>query len=127
MSAPAELRVLCHQLTTTPVAQLPQITPSLLRNISRCGGPLSAASGNAQKSNANETTLLVHKLKTHVSTLLHGRTIEGRFAAVVLVKGIVDIGGWEVLRGAESWVRGLLAILGVPPISPEGNVTYTND
>jgi hypothetical protein len=115
MSLPSELRVLCHQLSSTPVAALPQITPLLLRNVSRCRGPLSSPSSNAAKADASETSVLVHKLKTHVSTLLYGKSVEGRFAAIVLIKGIVDVGGWEVLRGAESWVRGLLAILGVSP------------
>jgi pre-rRNA-processing protein RIX1 len=36
---------------------------------------------------------------------------------VVLIKAVVDVGGWEVLKGAESWVRGLLAILGVCPFT----------
>jgi hypothetical protein len=65
------------------------------------------------KADASNTTVLVHKLKTQISALLNGRISEGRFAAVVLIKGVIEAGGWEVLRGSESWVRGLLAILGV--------------
>lgn len=114
MSAPSELRTVCVQLQSTPVAQLPQVTPLLLRNIARCRVPLSAPSGNAAKSDASETSVLVHKLKTHVSTLLNGRSIEGKFVAVVLIKGLVDVGGWEILRGAEPWTRGLLAIITKP-------------
>ena len=113
MSGPSELRTVCVQLQSTPVAQLPQVTPLLLRNIARCRVPLSAPSGNAAKSDASETSVLVHKLKTHVSTLLNGRSIEGKFVAVVLIKGLVDAGGWEILRGAEPWTRGLLAIITV--------------
>jgi pre-rRNA-processing protein RIX1 len=56
---------------------------------------------------------LVHKLKTNISTLLNGRSREGRFAAVGLIKATVDIGGWEVLRDSESWVRGLISIVQV--------------
>ncbi len=33
--------------------------------------------------------------------------------AVVLIKAVVEVGGWEVLQGSEPWVRGLLAVLGV--------------
>ena len=55
----------------------------------------------------------VHKLKTQLSTLLGGKSPEGRFAAVVLIKAAIEVGGWEVLRGSEPWVRGLLAILAV--------------
>lgn len=113
MSVPSELRVLCHQLSSTPVAHLPQITPLLLRNVLRCRAPLSAPLGNAAKADASETSVLVHKLKTQISTLLNGKSIEGKFVAIVLIKGLVDVGGWEVLRTAEPWVRGLLAIVTV--------------
>jgi pre-rRNA-processing protein RIX1 len=112
MSIPPELRVLNHQLSTVPTAQLPQITPLLLRNVLRCQGPLSAPSTNAAKDDSSEASA-VHTLKTHVSRLLFGRSAEGRFAAIILAKGIIDVGGWEVLRGALKWVQGLLAILTV--------------
>jgi pre-rRNA-processing protein RIX1 len=66
--------------------------------------------------------VLVHKLKTQVSALLFGKSTEGRFAAVVLIKAIVAVGGWEVLRVVESWVKGLLSVLGVgEPVSKEEN------
>lgn len=107
MSLPAELRQLCHQLTSTPSAQLPQVIPTLIRNVSRCQGQLRSGGNNG------ESSVLIHKLKTQISTLLSGKSAEGRFTAVVLIKVIVIIGGWEVLRGAESWVRGLLSVLGV--------------
>ncbi|OBT54945.1 hypothetical protein VE04_04701 [Pseudogymnoascus sp. 24MN13] len=113
MSIPPELRVLNHQLSTVPTAQLPQITPLLLRNVLRCQGPLSAPSTNAAKDDSSEASA-VHTLKTHVSRLLFGRSAEGRFAAIILAKGIIDVGGWEVLRGALKWVQGLLAILTKP-------------
>lgn len=74
------------------------------------------------KSDASESSVLVHKLKTQISTLLSGKSTEGRFAAVVLIKAIVAVGGWEVLRGVESWVRGLLSVLGVgDPVSLKVN------
>jgi len=116
MSIPPELRVLNHQLSTVPTAQLPQITPLLLRNVLRCQGPLSSPSTNAAKDDGSEATA-VHKLKNHVSTLLRGKSAEGRFAAIILVKGIIDVGGWEVLREAGPWVTGLLAILTVSKFS----------
>jgi hypothetical protein len=59
----------------------------------------------------------VHKLKTQISSLLQGKTAEGRFAAVVLVKGIVEAGGWEILHDSEKWVQGLLSILTVGLLS----------
>lgn len=75
------------------------------------------AQETSTKADASDSSVLVHKLKTQVSTLLMGRSAEGRFASVILIKAIVDVGGWEVLRGAEPWVRGLLSILGVSRIS----------
>jgi pre-rRNA-processing protein RIX1 len=126
MSLPVELRLLCHQLTSTPSAQLPQITPILLRNVLRCQGPLSTAGNDGAKSDASESSVLVHKLKTQISTLLYGKSTEGRFTAVVLIKAIVAVGGWEVLRGTESWVRGLLSVLGVrEPVSQEVKALMT--
>lgn len=55
--------------------------------------------------------MLVHKLKTSITTHLNGRSREGRFAAIGLIKAAVDVGGWETLRGSEAWVRGLLSIV----------------
>jgi len=113
MSLPPELRVLCLKLSSTPVTDLPRITPTLLRHVLRCQIPLSKAVGNAAKADASSSSVLVHKLKTQLSALLNGKAPEGRFAAVVLIKAIVEVGGWEVLQSAESWVRGLLSILNV--------------
>jgi len=113
MSLPPELRVLCHQLSSTPNTSLPQITPALLRNVLQCQAALSSAASPAAKPDSSESAVLVHKLRTQISTLLHGKSVEGRYTASALIKAVVDVGGWEVLRGVDSWVRGLLAILGV--------------
>lgn len=113
MSLPPELRVICNHLSSTPVAELPRLTPTLLRQVLRCHVPLSSPVGTGAKAEASASAVLVHKLKTQLSTLLNGKSPEGRFTAVVLIKAVVEVGGWEVLRGTESWVRGLLSILGV--------------
>jgi pre-rRNA-processing protein RIX1 len=113
MSLPAELRLLCHQLSNTPTSQLPNRIPSLVHNVLRCQGPLSSGGNLSTKPDTSESSVLVHKLKTQVSSLLHSKSTEGRFTSVVLIKAIVAVGGWEVLRGVEPWVRGLLSILGV--------------
>lgn len=127
MSLPAELRLLCHQLSSTPTSQLPYITPTLVRNVTHCRGPLSAGGNLSTKPDTSESSLLVHKLKTQVSALLNGKSTEGRFTAVVLIKAIVTTGGWQVLRGVESWVKGLLSILGVSEIvNWEGNELADN-
>jgi pre-rRNA-processing protein RIX1 len=118
MSLPPELRALCFHLSNTPTSDLPRLTPTLLRHVSRCHSALSSPAGNASKAEASGSSVQVqvHKLKTQISTLLNGRSAEGRFVAVVMIKAVVEVGGWEVLRGSEAWVRGLLSILGVRSI-----------
>lgn len=118
MSLPPELRALCFRLSSTPVSDLPSLTPTLLSYVLRCQAPLSSPAVAAGKADASSAAVLVHKLKTQLSALLNGKSTEGRFSAVVLVKAVVEIGGWEVLNGSESWVRGLLSILGVCKSSP---------
>lgn len=61
--------------------------------------------------------MLVSKLKKSVATLLSSRTREERLAAIPLIKAMVDVGGWEVLRGSEPWVRGMLSIIQVRPLT----------
>lgn len=115
MSLPPELRVLCFQLSNTPTSELPRLTPTLLRHVSRCQASLSTPAGNISKAESSDSSVQVqvHKLKTQLSTLLNGKSPEGRFTAAVLIKAVVEVGGWEILRGSEPWVRGLLSILGV--------------
>ena len=109
MSLPPELGWLCSQLAAVSPEDLPRHVPELLRLILRCKVALS--SPTASKSAPSEFTVPVHKLKTQLSSLLNSKNPEGRFAAVVLVKGAVEVGGWEVLQTSEPWVRGLISIL----------------
>ncbi|KAI8966829.1 rRNA processing/ribosome biogenesis-domain-containing protein [Daldinia sp. FL1419] len=108
---PPELRSLCRRLTATKVEQLPALLPSLLRDLLRCKEPLSRPQEGKAPDGSSESTVLVHKLKTQISTLLNSRTSQGRFVGVALVKAVVETGGWECLRTSEPWVRGLLSVL----------------
>lgn len=112
-SASTDLRVLTRKLTSIPPAQLPHSLPSLIRHVLRCRDALSAPQDPKAKGDASQTAMLVHKLKTSITTHLNGRSREGRFAAIGLIKAAVDVGGWETLRGSEAWVRGLLSIVQV--------------
>lgn len=56
--------------------------------------------------------MAVHKLRTQISTLLQEKTVEGRWSAIILVKSIVEAGGWETLQKSGPWVRSMLTILG---------------
>lgn len=62
----------------------------------------------------NDVSVIVHRFKTQLSTLLQDRTVEGRWAAVVLVKATIEAGGVEVLSKSNAWVRNLLGILKKP-------------
>lgn len=111
MAAPPDLRVLCRRLTSTPVDELPRVCPVLVSHVLRCGPALSAPQD--AKDKASETPMLVHKLRTHITTLLTGKNPAGRFAAVCLVKAVIDVGGWESLRASHPWLRGLIGVLQV--------------
>ncbi|KAJ6446660.1 short-chain dehydrogenase [Purpureocillium lavendulum] len=119
---PPDLRVLCRKLTSIPPAQLPHALPALTRHVVRCKDALAAAPHEQQQqqqkskddaASAQSAAALVHKLKASITTLLNGRSREARFAAVGLVKAVVDVGGWEMLRASEPWARGLLSIIQV--------------
>ncbi|KAK1826262.1 rRNA processing/ribosome biogenesis-domain-containing protein [Podospora conica] len=114
MSVPPELRVVCRRLTSTPVDDLPRICPALVSHVLRCGSALSATPDAKAKDKTSETTLLLHKLRTHITTLLTGRKPSGRFVAICLIKAIIDVGGWESLRLSEPWIRGLISVLQKP-------------
>ena len=116
MSLPPELRVLCYQLSSTTPTELPSRLPTLLHYVFRCQTPLSTSAEVGNKLDSAGSSVSVHKLKTQLTTLLNGKSSEERLAAAVLIKAVVEVGGWEILRGSEPWVRGLLSVLGVSPI-----------
>ena len=107
------LRAVTHRLTATPVQQLPQITSFLATSISDCAELLSTSQSQKSGKNESDTAVQLHKLKTRLASLLQDRSVEGRWTAVVLVKATVEAGQWEVLRGCEPIVRGLIGILAV--------------
>lgn len=89
----------------------------LVGSLRDCKDVLSSPQQQGTGKDGSETAVLVHKYKTQLSIFLQEKSVEARWAAVVLVKATVEIGGWEVLRGCGPWVRGLLGLLGVrtPP------------
>ncbi|KAL2188857.1 hypothetical protein L209DRAFT_248206 [Thermothelomyces heterothallicus CBS 203.75] len=111
MAAPPELKVLCRRLTSAPADDLPRLCPLLVSHVLRCGDPLSAPADAKAKDKSSETPVLVHKLRTHISTLLTGKSSSGRFGAVCLIKAVIDVGGWESLRASGPWIRGLIGLL----------------
>lgn len=114
MSFPPDLKVVSRKIAAASPAELPALCPALVAHVLRCSEPLSVSSEQQGKNKTSETSVLVHKLKTQVKTLLQGKTAQGRFVGTVLAKTIVDVGGWECLRTAEPWVRSILSILQKP-------------
>lgn len=110
-SSSGALRALSYRISSTPTAQLPQIAPQIASAIWNCRGLLSASTDSKQSS---EAAIITHKFKTQINTLLSDRTIEGRWAAVVLTKATIEAGGVEVLSKCNVWVKSLLGMLKKP-------------
>lgn len=110
---PPELRLLCRQLTSADPQELVGVLQSLAAYVVACREALSGASDGAAKGEEAETRSLVHKLKTQITSLVTGRSPEGRFVAVCLIKAAIDVGGWQTLQASEPWIRGLLAVVTV--------------
>ncbi|KAI0486664.1 rRNA processing/ribosome biogenesis-domain-containing protein [Xylaria cf. heliscus] len=111
VSLPPELRSICRRLTSTKIEQLPPLLPALLRDVGRCRETLSRPLEPKSSEGSPEAAILVHSLKTQITTLLNGRTSQGRFVGAAMVKAVVENGGWECLRASEPWVRGLISII----------------
>lgn len=111
--ASTTLRAVTHRLTTTPVDQLPSIAAFLAASLSDCAELLSAPHTQKPGKGDSDHAVQIHKLKTRLASLLQDRSVEGRWTAVVLVKAAVEAGQWEILRGYEAIVRGLIGILAV--------------
>lgn len=114
-SSPPDLRVLLRKLNDITDPQLLlHALPSLINHVLHCKEPLSAPSDNKTKNGSSEAAGIVHKIKLKINSLLIGRTTpESRFVAIALIKTLVDVGGWEVLRDCQKWVAGLLSVVEV--------------
>lgn len=113
MAAPICIRAATHRLLTTPVKELPSIATYVATAVADCGSILSVPQSQKKASRESDNALLVQKLKTRITNLLGDQSVEGRWTGVILVKAMIEAGQWEILRGCEAWVRGLLGILGV--------------
>ena len=111
--APDMLRVVTQRLSSTPVKQLPHVAPYLAVNIAHNGQALAKSSKDDKLVGRTDSALIVHKLKTQLSALLQDKNREARYAAVILIRATVEVGGWNVLQGVGAWVRDLVGLLGV--------------
>ncbi|KAK5135919.1 hypothetical protein LTR08_004377 [Meristemomyces frigidus] len=108
----ASLKAVAYRLSTTPGKQLPHIAPQIAAQLWHCKDLLSLTVDSAKQG--SDASVVLHRFKTHLSSLLQDRTVEGRWSAVVLVKATIEAGGVEVLSKSNAWVRSLLAILKKP-------------
>ena len=107
------LRVVTSRIASSSPWQLPYIVPSLAATILTCGQILSGVETQSKGKDKSEASVIIHKYKTQLSTLLQEKTREARWAGVVLVKATVEAGGYEILHISAAWVRGLIGLLGV--------------
>ncbi|GKU01309.1 pre-rrna-processing protein [Fusarium langsethiae] len=111
-SSPPDLRVLLRKLNAIKDPQLLlHALPSLINHVLHCKEPLSTPVDIKGKNGSSETATIIPKLKMKINSLLIGRgSRESRFVAVALIKTMVDVGGWEVVRECKDWVNGLLDV-----------------
>ncbi|KAG8665588.1 hypothetical protein FPOAC2_10665 [Fusarium poae] len=112
-SAPPDLRVLLRKLNAIKDPQLLlHALPSLINHVLHCKEPLSTPADIKGKNGTSEAATIIPKLKLKINSLLIGRTTrESRFVAVALIKTMIDVGGWEVVRECKDWASGLLDVV----------------
>ncbi|KIX96849.1 uncharacterized protein Z520_07569 [Fonsecaea multimorphosa CBS 102226] len=103
------LRAITTRLSITPVEDLPRISGFLATSLAQCPAELLSSDGKG-----NSSSVVAHKLKTRITSLLQDKSTGSRLTAAVLIKAIVDNGGYKVLPNWEVWARGLLSCLGKP-------------
>ena len=109
------VRAVTQRISSTPSWQLHRVAPVLARTI--CENGLLTASPNTRSR--SDVSVMLHRLKTQISTLLQDTSPQARWTAVILANAIIMSGGLEALQGADAWVRSLLSILAKhnPPIT----------
>ena len=110
------LRVVTQRISNTPTNQLPRVAPVLAATIIECRTTFNTPQNVIQRNDTSENAVLVHKFKTQISALLQDKQPHARYAAVVLIKATVEVGGWNVLQGVSPWVRGLIGVIGVSEV-----------
>lgn len=108
----AVLRAVSYRIGSSPPSQLPHVVSSVAQSLWSCKLILSQTTSTRQKD--SEAGVALHRFNTQISTLLHARSTEERWAAIVLIKATVEAGGYETLSKSSPWVQGLLGILKRP-------------
>ena len=108
------LRTVTQRLASTPPSQLHQIAPALAETLRACSEDDLASHSAKPGRDDSTSTVLAHKFKTQLSSLLQDKTRGARWAAVVLIKATLEKGGRPVLESSSPWARGILGLLAKP-------------
>ncbi|KAI4749497.1 hypothetical protein E4T50_00267 [Aureobasidium sp. EXF-12298] len=106
------LRAASFRISNASKPELPQIAALTAQSLLSCKDIFTQPDLANQKD--SDAALALHRFNTQITTLLGDRHVEGRWAAVVLIKAAIEAGGWETLKKSIAWVRGLLILLKKP-------------
>ena len=104
------LRSVTLRLSSTPAWQLPHVAPVLAGRISESGWLFSDQNSELSA----DARVLLHKLKTQISTLLQDKSPQARWTGVVLAKATIEAGSYQVLQDVGPWLKSMITILGKP-------------
>lgn len=107
------LSVVTRCISATPPTELFTTAHDLALILAECQKEFLAAQEGPTRSVNSHASFLVNKVKTQVFSLLQDRAFEARYAAVILIKPLIEIGGRDFLQTATPWLRGLNGILTV--------------
>lgn len=110
MGAETSLKALTFRLTSTPLHSLPHSLPSLQNTLISCQTFIQ--SPKAQIKTTKEGFALDSFKKQLTLFLNDTKHVQRRWAATVLLKIVIDVGGASILQDSPQWIRGLLSLLG---------------
>ncbi|KAI4723504.1 hypothetical protein E4T48_00239 [Aureobasidium sp. EXF-10727] len=106
------LRAASFRISNATKAELPQVAALTAQSLLSCKDIFTQPDLANQRD--SDAALALHRFNTQITSLLGDRHVEGRWAAVVLIKAAIEAGGWETLKKSVAWVRGLLILLKKP-------------
>jgi hypothetical protein len=122
------LRTVTDLLSNSPTGQLPNLIYQLITAVQASKTTLCSAEPFKGSDNASTEAVVLHRFRTQINSLLSGKSPEGRWVAIVLIKTAVELVGWETLQMSGPWVRQMVEIMRVrylleerlsgPPCSP---------
>ncbi|KAG9688302.1 hypothetical protein KCU95_g10394, partial [Aureobasidium melanogenum] len=106
------LRAASFRISNASKAELHQVAALTAQSLLSCRDIFTQPDLANQKD--SDAALALHRFNTQITSLLGDRHVEGRWAAIVLIKATIEAGGWETLKKSIAWVRGLLILLKKP-------------